>query len=88
MLVSVKGQLQANIAFWRDFLYASPSFLGVIESGYVLPLMSEPTLFHGRNQASAFESVQLVTECIAKLVGGLCERVRDGPSYLQSPLSC
>ena len=47
----------------------------MIESGYVLPLTSEPALFHGRNHAGiSLESAEFVSECIAELVSDGCVR--------------
>ena len=43
--VSVKGRLRAKLSFWKEELGASPAVLKIIEAGYVLPLMSEPTPF-------------------------------------------
>ena len=85
MPFSLKGQLRATIAFRRYFLHASPTVLGVIESGYVLPLTSEPSLFHGKNQASAFESAQFVSECIAELVSGGCVRELETAPVIAVP---
>ena len=41
---SVKGRLKAQLAFRKEGLNAPLVLLNVIESGYVLPLMSEPTI--------------------------------------------
>ena len=51
MPVSVKGRLRDNLSFWKEVLCASPVVLKVIESGYVLPFMSEPTQYCGKNHA-------------------------------------
>ena len=42
MKLPVKGRLKEHIPFWRKELGASKSVLSIIESGYVLPLKSEP----------------------------------------------
>ena len=49
----VQGRLRENIGFWRDVLKALEVVLDTIESGYVLPLMSEPTPIVLSNQQSA-----------------------------------
>ena len=49
-------------------MHAPPSVLPVIEHGYVLPFMSEPTQFRGENQMSALENVKFVSESIKELV--------------------
>ena len=41
--VSVQGRLKEQAQFWKDVLRAPKSVLSVIESGYVLPLKSEPS---------------------------------------------
>ena len=41
--MSVQGRLKEKAGFWRDVLMASQPVLSIIESGYVLPLKSEPT---------------------------------------------
>ena len=43
--IPVKNRLKANLAIWRGVLQAPPAVLDVIESGYVLPLMSGPYRF-------------------------------------------
>ena len=87
MPVSVKGRLRASLPFWRDTLQASPMVLRVIESGYVLPLMSEPTQFHGENQPSAVQNAEFVGDSIAELVVGGCVRELMSAPVICSPLS-
>ena len=60
---------------------ASPS---TIESGYVLPLKSEPTPIVHKNQNSAMHNSNFVQECIAELLVASC--TKDTP-YVCSPLS-
>ena len=43
---SIKGRLRKHLIFWRAELNASSTVLNTIESGYVLPLKSEPTEYH------------------------------------------
>ena len=85
--ISVKGRLRAKFAFWKDVLHASPSILSVIESGYVLPLMSEPTPFSGRNQVSALQNAEFVDQCVEELLGGSCIKEQGKAPYICSPLS-
>ena len=49
----VKGRLKRSVGYWREELNASEYILDVIEHGYVLPLISEPSSFVGKNQVSA-----------------------------------
>ena len=85
--ISVKGRLKANLAFWRDVLQAPPAVLKVIESGYVLPLMSEPVPFSGNNHMSAVQNVQFVNESVQQLLcSGCVSEVQTAPVII-SPLS-
>ena len=49
--------------------------------------MSVPTQFYGKNQASAIENAEFVSECIAELVGGGCVRETETDPIICSPLS-
>ena len=68
-------------------LHAPPVVLNVIESGYVLPLMSEPTPFSGKNQLSAIQNAEFVDQCIAELLSSSCIEELDVAPYICSPLS-
>ena len=70
--ISVKGRLRANLPYWKAVLHASPAVLHVIESVYVLPLMSEPTPFQGKNQVSALQNAEFVDQCVDKLLTNSC----------------
>ena len=87
MPIFVKGRLRDKLAYWRDVLHASPSVLRVIESGYVLPLMSEPTHFRRNNHASALGNTEFVGESIAELVRSGCVKEVEGVPAVCSPLS-
>ena len=58
--VSVQGRLKEQAQFWKDVLRAPKSVLSVIESGYVLPLKSEPTPIVQGNQQSAVSNTDFV----------------------------
>ena len=85
--VSVKGRLRASLVFWKEVLCASPAVLDVIESGYVLPLMSKPTPFSGSNHASAVQNANFVDESIEQLLRTGCVREVDAAPIVLSPLS-
>ena len=55
---SVQGRLKERILFWKEVLEAPEAVLRTIESGYVLPLKSEPTTFVQGNQQSALGFVK------------------------------
>ena len=47
--VIVKGRLKKHIPFWREKIKAPDTILSTIESGYVLPLKTQPTPFSKAN---------------------------------------
>ena len=59
--------------------------LSVIEFGYVLPLMSEPIPFSGRNQPSVLQNVKFVDQCIDELLRSSCIKELDAAPYVCSP---
>ena len=75
----VKGRLQEHPSFWKEELQASSFVLRTIESGYVLPLKSEPAPLSRRNQQPALRNAKLVSETIAELVATRCVRVVTEP---------
>ena len=81
----MKGTLRDKLAYRRDVLHASPSVLGVIESGYMLPPMSELTHFRGNNHALG--NAEFVGESIAELVSSGCVKEVEGVQAVCSPLS-
>ena len=69
------------------YLHASPVVLLVIDSGDVLPLMSEPTQFHGETQPLAVQNAEFVGDSIAELVSGGCVReLESAPVICSLPL--
>ena len=83
-MVVVKGGLKRCISFWRDNIKASDTILSIIEHGYVLPLMSEPSPHVQINHRSAVIHSAFVHESIAELLATGC--VTDRP-HICSPLS-
>lgn len=75
--IHVKERLRKSLSFWKEEIQAPLVILDTIRSGYVLPLVSEPTAFSCRNQASALVHVEfmqlqsvhelLVTGCIQEV---------------------
>ena len=61
--------------------------LSVIESGYVLPLRSEPTPFSGRTQASVVQNAEFVDQYIDELLRSSCIKELDTPLWICSLLS-
>ena len=60
--ISVKGRLGASHAFWKEVLYAFPAVLEVIESGYMLLLMSKLIPIVGSNRTSAMPNAEFGNE--------------------------
>lgn len=85
--VKVKGRLKERLSFWREVLEAPPPVLDIIERGYVLPLLSEPTPYKQKNQASAAENCNFVDQSIAELLDTGCVRVAASTPVVCSPLS-
>ena len=83
----VKSRLRCNMSSWREELQASSFVLSTIESDYVLPLKSEPTLFARKNQASALQNAQFVQQFVEELLSNGCIRAVPGLPCICSPLS-
>ena len=84
---SIKGRLRKHLSFWRAELNASSTVLNTIESGYVLPLKSEPTEYHRENQVSALRNNDFVQQCIQELTDTGCIEVVAEAPFVCSPLS-
>ena len=84
---SVKGRLRQCLPFWKEEIGAPHTILEIIEHGYVLPLMSEPTARLGKNCLSAFRHAQFVDESVKELLeAGCIARLPEVP-HVSSPLS-
>ena len=84
---SVQGRLRQNIQYWRDVLEAPKAVLRTIESGYVLPLMSEPTPLVQCNQQSALAEADFVNTSLSELLANRCVRPVDEVPFICSPVS-
>ena len=84
---SVKGRLCKHLSFWETELNAFSMVLNTIESGYVLPLKSEPTEYHRGNQVSALHYDVFVQQCIQELTDTGCIDVVAEAPIVCSPLS-
>lgn len=85
--MSVQGKLKKKVKFWREVLKAPESVLSIIDSGYVLPLKSEPTPIVQGNQQSAFNNADFVRECLIELINNRCVRQVGHVPCICSPLS-
>ena len=68
----VKGRLKEHLPFWREEIKAPSSVLDIIESGYVLPLMSSPQAFSHQNQTTAMCNAEFVQQSVTDLLDAGC----------------
>ena len=85
--LTVKGRLKEHILFWREELVAPQPVLSIIESGYVLPLKSEPPVWSQKNQPSAKLKSEFVQTSINELLADGCVRQVEQKPHICSPLS-
>ena len=84
---SVQGRLKERILFWKEVLEAPEAVLRTIESGYVLPLKSEPTPLVQGNQQSALANTEFVKTSLSELLTNWCVRPVAEVPYICSPIS-
>lgn len=84
---SVVGRLKNCVGFWRDTLKANKFVLDMIENGYTIPFVVEPTACYFSNNKSALEHPEFVREAIEKLLVSGVVREMSGPSYCCNPLT-
>ena len=87
MRLIVKGGLKEHILFWREELVAPQPILSIIESGYVLPLISEPPVWSQKNQPSAKYKSEFVQTSIEELLADGCIKQVEQKPHICSPLS-
>ena len=87
VIPTVKGRLKEHISFWKEELVAPQSVLSIIESGYALPLKSEPPVRSQKNQPSAYFRSEFVQTSLEKLLVGGCIKQIDLKPHICSPLS-
>ncbi|XP_072030100.1 LOW QUALITY PROTEIN: uncharacterized protein [Amphiura filiformis] len=82
----VKGRLKAAIGFWKN-IGANPVVLDIISNGYKLPLISTPPRNVLKNNKSAFQNSEFVSQAIAELLDkGLISECNEIPLVV-NPLS-
>ena len=86
-IATVKGRLKECVLFWKEELVAPQSVLSIIESGYALPLKSEPPMRSQKNQPSAYLKSEFVQASIDELLVGGCIKLRELKPHICSPLS-
>lgn len=84
--IIVKGRLKKNVEFWKS-IGASDFIVDVIENGYKLPLFTLPNRIECKNNRSALNHPDFVSEAIKDLLDrGLIEKCREKP-YVVNPLT-
>ena len=86
-VVALKGRLKDCISFWKDVIRPPASIISTIESGYVLPLKSEPTSYVRSNHQSASKNSSFVQESISELCATGCVVAVPVMPHICSPLS-
>ena len=87
VIPTVKGRLKEHISFWKEELVAPQSALSISESGYALPLKSEPPVRSQKNQPSAYFRSEFVQTSIEELLVRGCIKQIDLKPHICSPLS-
>lgn len=86
-VISVKGKLKPNLEFWKNVLKAPQYILDVIEHGYKLPFMELPKSNITKNNTSATENTEFVSESLRELLtDGSIKQVEYIPRVV-NPLS-
>lgn len=83
----VKNNLKNNTDFWINTLKANKTVINILKEGYKLPLFSIPDQAKFKNNKSAYENTEFVTEAIRDLLN--TERIIEvkEPPYIVNPLS-
>ena len=65
---SVKGKLKPELDFWSKTLKAPKYIIDIIKYGYFLPFIDIPEASFSKNNKSAFEDEEFVSESIRELL--------------------
>ena len=76
-------RLRQCLLFWREVINA----LSVIEHGYVLPLLAEPTPRICRSHHSAYANAEFVRNTVTELLDSGCIAQVEATPHISSPLS-
>ena len=81
-MLSVKGSLRKHLAWWCENV-KNQYIVNMIAEGYKLPLISIPAIEHLRNNKSARDNADFVSEEVQKLTHtGAITEVKQKPSYM------
>ena len=85
-VVSVKGRLKRSINFWHS-IDANSYILSVIKNGYRIPFVNDPPKAFIKNNKSALDNVEFVSEAIIELVQSQAVIECDKPPWVVNPLT-
>ena len=83
----VKGRLKSSLNFWVQTLDASYFVLDMIRRGYRLPFAEYPSQCFLKNNRSALQHSDFVTEEIIELLSNACIGEHDVPPFCVNPLT-
>ena len=83
---NVKGRLKTRTMFWKD-IEASPFVLDILENGYSIPFISIPISKFNRNNKSARDNSDFVTEAVSELLEKGCIVEASSRPHVINPLS-
>ncbi len=72
--------------FWKTELEASEWVLFALEYGYVIPFLTEPTIYQERNNLSARENMQEVRKQMEEMIRKGIVKIVPDPPYCINPL--
>ena len=82
----VKGRLSKNVQFWEN-IGASPFVIDTIKNGYVIPFLEAPRMLNLKNNKSALQNEEFVTEMVSELVCSGCVIEVPFCPHVVNPLS-
>ena len=83
----VKGRLKSSLNFWVQTLDASDFVFDMIRRGYRLPFAEYPSQCFLKNNGSALQHSDFVTEAIIELLSNGCIAEHDVPPFCVNPLT-
>ena len=83
---SVKGRLKKHLDYWKK-IEANSYVLDIIENGYAIPFITTPDSVFSKNNKSAIDNAEFVSQAIAELLVNDCiEEVKTRPHVI-NPLT-
>ena len=84
---SVRGHLTKCKQWWFDNLCLSNFVTSILEHGFEIPLVVEPSKCKLKNNASALDNSQFVVKAIEELLKSTCVTEYAVPPYCCNPLT-